>query len=636
MKKLGLAILIFAFPLHITLSSDEPVSARHLVHLLNYIAIDYPGAVTDGVIVSKEEYAEMIEFAGRALEISRSLSETKDISDFHAKLESLRTLIEKQAAPDQVAKQAQLAAATVVTLSGLDNSPHHWPNRNRGRSVFQQNCQSCHGANGHGDGPSSGELEPKPTDFHSERMDSISPFQAFNAIRLGVPGTSMAAFAFSDAEIWDLAFYVLSLRHEAVIGDAELALGKPLSKPDISLSKMATSTDPELASLGKSAQQLALARLYTEKESSISGFATLTKRLLDDAATQYRAQDYTASRTSALLAYLDGVEPIEPRLRANVSHFVPVIEMKMALVRSAIERRSTVQEVETRVSEAKATVDEASKLLAERPSSPYLSFSMAAGIVFRECLEAALIVITLLSLIRSVGSPAAKISVHVGWLTAVGLGVLAWFFSGWLMDISGADREILEGGVSLLAVAVLLYFGFWLHRKSEIQRWTAFIAEMTKTALENKRLFAIGFVSFMAVFREAFETVLFLRAILLETGDAHAIPVLLGVLFSFTMVIGLSAAMVRLSAKIPVRQLFLVSAFLLVGLSTILLGKGIHALQEAGAVSITMLPIQFQLEWVGAYSTLETLIPQLALTLIILFFFMGKGTQSPSRAQSAS
>ena len=76
----------------------------------------------------------------------------------------------------------------------------------------------------------------------------------------------------------------------------------------------------------------------------------------------------------------------------------------------------------------------------------------------------------MLGVLRVGGERRAKLWGHGGWVGALLMGGLVWIFSGWILTISGAGRELMEGITSLVAVLVLLYVGFWLHSKTEIHR----------------------------------------------------------------------------------------------------------------------------------------------------------------------
>lgn len=558
---------IFIFSPILLAAQPDP---RLLVHVLNYISVDYEGAISpEGEVKSTFEYEEQKEFAQRASELSREISHL-NVPEVQIPLQQLETLVKEKAAPSAVSDKSKEVSQLIIKKSGLATAPVHSVNLENGKTLYDQNCSQCHGVNGLGDGPSSGNFNPPPTNFQGPKLSGTSPFQLFNTIKFGVPGTAMAAFDYlSDSEIWDLAFYVESLRKTSSTSKATEAL--------------------------------------------------------DQAVQFFEKGDFKAAKTSAIEAYLDGVEPLEPKLRVKDLAFTNELEQSLLKVRQGIDKRVSVSELVQSVNETKALLARVESVLAKKEASHWFTFSVAFGIFLREAFESALLLITLLGVIRSFGSPRAALFVHAGWGLAVLLGVIGWFFSGWVMSVTGAQRELLEGAVALLAVGMLLYFGFWMHRKTEIGRWREFIKQMVSMALQKKNLFALGTVAFMGVFREVFETVVFLRALLLESGSQHELTLGAGVLTAFILVVLLSWWSVRWSTKIPVRQLFVLSSWVMFFLSFILLGKGIHALQETGLVSVTSIGVDWKIDLLGIYPFYQTLVPQLLLTALVFFWWwLGK------------
>ncbi len=606
----------------------EPVeqSPRLLVHLLDYLAKDYGGAVAHGKVISQSEYKEQLEFSASTLETNAALAETKGTPEIQTKLQQLSRLIGSKAEAVAVAKLAREIQAQLIKLTGLEISPSKWPSLARGKQLFEQNCISCHGATGHGDGPAAAALSPKPANFHDEtRMKELSPFQAFNTVRLGVPGTSMAPFHnLSDKEAWFLAFYVVSLRHAV----------KPVTGADIDVSAgnlkiVATTSDEKLKFLlpGDDQQQslaLAALRLHSEDDDSGNSLA-IARGNLQGAEVEYHAGRFDSAKTKALKAYLEGIEPIEPRLKANDPGAVIELETRMGLVRSLIEGRKPLPELHVAIQAAIKQIDAAEQIITHQEMSPLLSFMAAGAILLREGFEAVFIIIALLGVIRASGSRRAALWVQAGWIAALGCGGLAWIFSGWLMGISGAQREMMEAVTSLFAVVVLLYVGFWLHSRTEIGRWKSFIDGKLKAALEGRNLWGLAAISFMAVFREAFETVLFLRAVWLEGGESSRAAMAAGVFTSLAFVLIFAWAILKYSARLPIRKIFAISALLMAVMAMVLTGKGLHSLQESGALSITAAPFQFRSDIFGLYPTFETVFSQvLVLGLLAALWIYGK------------
>ncbi len=614
------------------LANEATESPRLLVHLLDYLAKDYGGAVVDGRVVNETEYREQIEFAREAVAMSTRLAETRDHRDIVEGIETLQGLIEHQLEPSDVAMFARQLELRVVDVSGIALAPDGWPNLARGGKLYRSNCIACHGERGFGDGPASAALKPRPANFLSEDIGSnITPFRAFNSIRVGVPGTGMAPWpAFSDRDAWDLAFYVTSLH-------VDPSSPRGTVSPD-DLATAATQSDRELllsliGSLSDRRARIAALRLYSSdsagtlsqpRPSEGANALATARSYLAQAEAAYARQDFDLAKRTAVLAYLEGVEPVEPRLRANDVAFVTEFEQKMAAVRSAIDARVSAVELEALNAAANRMIDAAEQRLAQPTAGPWVTFVLTAGILLREGFEAVLILIALLAVIRASGATRASWWVHGGWAAALGAGLLAWFFSGWVLVFSGAQREMLEGVTGLLAVAVLLYIGFWLHSRTEITRWRQFVEVQVMGMLKGGNLWGLAAIAFMAVFREAFETVLFMRAITLEGGATSVRAMALGVGASLVALFVLSWLLLKYSAKLPIRRIFTVSSALMVVLAVILAGKGLHAIQETGALAVTPTPWAWSSDVLGIYATWQTLFAQIVTVgLVIALWRLG-------------
>lgn len=623
---------------HSVYAVSEEQSPRFLVHLLDYLAKDYGGAVANGKVISKTEYAEQIEFSETTIKTNSILTETKKLPAIAEKLKVLNGLIRAKAEQSKVSKLARDIQAEVILIAKFEVAPTDWPSLKRGSKIYAQSCVSCHGSSGSGDGPAGVALDPKPANFLDEHMREISPFQAFNTIRLGVPGTAMTPYhSFSDREVWDLAFYIASLRHQS----SKAALDETFVNPAI-LKQVATSSDATLESTLDEKEELKrtelIASLRVHSNDNESGGSSLLIALagLDAAVEEYELGNPEAAKTKALKAYLEGIEPIEPRLKATDPNAVSKLEERMSAVRGAIEGRKSLAIIKSQVTLAKVEIENAKDLLTTQEMSPWVSFMAVLAIIFREGFEAVLVVVALLGVIRAAGAKRAAIWVHGGWISALGLGVIAWFFSGWLMGISGAQRETLEGATSVFAVLVLLVVGFWLHNQTEIGRWKLFIHGRVQKALDGKNLFGLATISFVAVFREAFETVLFLRAIWIEGGESSKNAMVTGVVTSVALVILIAWAILKFSAKLPVRKLFEASAVMMAALAVILSGKGIHSFQETGVISVTTPPIAPRFDLLGLYPTWETILTQVAvlITVVILWNYGKKSHNLPVVAEA--
>ncbi len=622
MKYIFLFLFIFSVYTKADLNEvSDPNAARFTVHMLDYLAQDYSGAVENGKVTNQSEYQEQIEFAEQVIVTISKIKTDQNKKQITSEAVKLLKLIQAKAPFFEVQKVSRNLQATIIQMTAIEQTPASWPSIKRGQKLYANNCIACHGEKGAGDGPIAATIEPRPLNFYYEfRMKSITPFQAFNSIRLGIPGTAMQASpALTDNDIWDLAFYVISLRHQEKTKAASLDVTNDVLK------LISTTSDEDLISKNYTQESISSFRTYEPKEDNSLQSLDFAIASLDDSFTDYKNNSFENAKKKALMAYLEGVEPVEPRLKATDPRFTIKLEEAMALVRSHIEKKSSLTELQTAVSNAKEELKAAKKLIGKKSDSFWLTFSLAAGILFREGFEAVLLLIALLGVIKAAKSKRAEFWLHIGWLSAVIVGILCWFFSGWVAMMSGAGREMMEGITSLIAVFVLLYIGFWLHSKTEIKRWKAFIDGKVQKALDGGSRIGIALISFMAVFREAFETVLFLRALSTEDNRSQQIALFSGVSFSFLLIFLVAWAFIKYSSRVPIRKLFTISSILMIVLAFILTGKAIHALQETGMISASTSPISLRFDLIGFYPTSETLIAQLIIAFIsITLWQIGK------------
>lgn len=616
-------------------ANDE--NARMMVHLLDYIAVDYSAAVNQGSVINAAEYSEMQEFIATISTLGESAP-----AAVKSDIKVLYQLIEQKASQEKIASVSNSIKQKIISSYNLEIAPKRWPNLDNGRELYALNCKSCHGENGFGDGILGAGLEPSPTNFHSpEKANGLSPFQAYNTIRLGVDNTAMRAFdELNDDEVWDLAFYVLSLPHTAsqVDLDEHTEIGF-----QVNLEKLASRSNQELKESlqpGAAAENLISAlRLYPKEiaEKSQGDYLDQAVQYLKAAKTAYQNGDISKARTLALTAYLEGVEPVEVQLRANDASFSAQLEGQLAKVRSGIEGGQSPEIVGAEVEASVQMIYQAKEKLRNKTFTAWLAFLLSSSIILREGLEAFLVVITILSIVRAIKLPKAKTYVHAGWMSAIVVGFAMWLAAGSLFNFSGAQRELMEGLIALFAVGVLLYVGFWMHSKSEAGKWQAYVKEKIQTLARTENLIGLAFLSFLVVFREAFESVLFLSALSLEVGDSQQAAFGGGIIFAFALLAIISVLIMRFSKKLPISKLFKYSALIISGLAVILTGKGLNAIQEAGSISISVLPIDLRIDAIGFYPTWETAIGQLAiLILVIVLWNFANRSSSPKSSKTVS
>ena len=210
----------------------------------------------------------------------------------------------------------------------------------------------------------------------------------------------------------------------------------------VNLEKVATLSDMELLKhlkLDSSNADLFLTSLrtispeVTERKNTLD----IAKNHLRNALQNYISGKYSIARENALAAYLEGIEPSEARLKANAPTFTASLEQQMFKIRQVIEQNADKSEVEEEINKGITMIGQAEEMMQDKKLSYWLAFVLSASIMLREGLEAFLILALVLSLIRSSGIKKALVWVHGGWITAILLGIGGWFFSDWVIAISG-------------------------------------------------------------------------------------------------------------------------------------------------------------------------------------------------------
>lgn len=175
----------------------------------------------------------------------------------------------------------------------------------------------------------------------------------------------------------------------------------------------------------------------------------------------------------------------------------------------------------------------------------------------------------------------------------------------------------MEGVAAMLAAIVLFYVGIWMHNKTHAAQWQAYIQQHINTRLQSGTLWGLAALAFIAVYREVFETVLFYQSLLTQAVDAQYSYVAGGFFIGIIIIFALAWILIKYSIKLPIARFFATTTYLLLALSFVLMGKAVSALQEAAVISISPLPVNFSIEWIGVNSTWQGVLAQ---TLILLAF----------------
>lgn len=250
------------------------------------------------------------------------------------------------------------------------------------------------------------------------------------------------------------------------------------------------------------------------------------------------------------------------------------------------------------------------------PAAGYSALD-AMLILLREGLEALLVVMALVSALRVANRPQGYKWVGGGVIAGLVLSLVAAFALQRLFPSasSGTNREIIEGAVGIVAVLMILTIGAWLHSKSSLNAWQAYIKKHMNKALTTGSFVSLFALSFLSVFREGAETILFYVGILPNIStESFAF----GVGIAVILLAILAVVILKSSVKLPVPTMFKILTWVLYILGFKILGVSVHALQLTAVLPTTIIDILPNIEWLGFYATLQTIIAQLVYIALIL------------------
>jgi high-affinity iron transporter len=254
-------------------------------------------------------------------------------------------------------------------------------------------------------------------------------------------------------------------------------------------------------------------------------------------------------------------------------------------------------------------------------------------ITFREAFEAILIVSIILIYLGRTGRARFERYIWIGIIIAVVLsliiGAIVWVL---YKDLSETTLKLFEGIAALVAVVVLTSMILWMAIKS------GSIKEEIRTKVEGvvEKGTVIGFIglAFVVVFREGFETVLFLTPFSASDPGGTALGIVLGIISALV----LSFLIFMTGKKIEIRKFFYFTSILLILLAAGLLGYAVHELIEynealgqdvgwfgstahhknaVGSIFAVMFGYSVKMEWGRIIAHMAFLVTFLPLTLLI-------------------
>ncbi|MBE3555194.1 MAG: FTR1 family iron permease [Thermicanus sp.] len=271
------------------------------------------------------------------------------------------------------------------------------------------------------------------------------------------------------------------------------------------------------------------------------------------------------------------------------------------------------------VEKGKEVIANMREYLAPLVAKNQYTFFDAVSILLREGLEALLVIVALLAFLDKSGHGEKK-----GWVWGgVGAGLGVSLLLGIVVQILftsgafGTNNFLIAGWTGLFAAAMLLYMTYWLHNKASIENWRKYIKTKSEKALATGSLLSLAVLSFLAVFREGTETVLFFIGMASSISLAQLVG---GIAFGMILLIVLGVLILKVGMRIPLRPFFLFSSLLVFYLSLKFAGMGIKSLQLAGLLPATHVEWFPPIEFISVYPTAEGLILQAVLLIVAIIF----------------
>ena len=620
---LVLPILIASSP---HLLADTVEGAPQALHLLDYIGADYPATVEAGQVIDESEYREQVEFLGVLQGAVAELPAKAQKTELEQGIARLKAAVVAREDGSAVARQARQLGAQLAAAYEVSQAPIITPDPTRGAPLYAQHCSVCHGASGVGDGPAGVGLTPPPANLRdAARLDRLSLYGIFSTLGLGVEGTDMPSFAdqLDERQRWDLATYIAGFSSDPA---------QAKSAEAFNLADLARQTPAEvLAAQGPAAAATFRAQRAQPPQVKRGPGQLLdyTAATLDKSLTAYRAGDHEQAYDLSVAAYLEGFELVESSLDNVNANVRKDTEKSLMAYRQALQDGLPLEQVEQRLGAAKAKLTESAGLLGSDGLSWSLSYISGLLILLREGLEAILVLAAILAFLRNTGQQSAVRSVNIGWGLALLAGLATWALAAYVIDVSGAQRELLEGCTALFASVMVLWLGVWMHDRRHAAAWQDYIKS---SLVGGGGRFGFAILAFFSVYRELFEVILFYETLWLQAGPAGHDAVIAGGATALVLLIGLAWVILRGSAKLPLALFFGINAALLCALSVVFAGHGVKALQEAGIFGTRPVAF-FDFDWLGIHADAYSLSAQVVAIIAIVVLYSRSRVADKRRVQ---
>ena len=277
------------------------------------------------------------------------------------------------------------------------------------------------------------------------------------------------------------------------------------------------------------------------------------------------------------------------------------------------------------------------------PQSDVSVATNAAIIVFREGLEAVLILAALMASLVG-GQRHFRRPMFAGVALALVASAVTWMIAQTVLTSLAVYGEKLEAIVSLVAIGVLLLILNWFYHRvywqenlQDLHRKKRRVLAGAGLSLAAAQVVGLVLLGFSSVYREGFETVLFLQAMTLEAG---AVTVLEGVVLGLAGVVAVFVLVIALERKLPHKKMLMATGLLITWVLVVMVGTTVQTMQKVGWIAVTPiegleLPYWAGL-WLGVFPTWQGVLAQAAAVVFVLGSYFAPRPFASSVARLAS
>lgn len=351
----------------------------------------------------------------------------------------------------------------------------------------------------------------------------------------------------------------------------------------------------------------------------------VTRQSIDRTLALVKAGHAEQAFTEAKAGYLSHFEKVEVPLRVANPSLTSDAETMFAEIRGLITTHAATGDVVAKIVDLRRLMDDAERTLTDTGlTAPAVVAGQSFIIIFREGLEAVLLIMVLLGYLESAKAGHLRMPIFAGMGAAVVASVGTFFLLRGLLSLVPFGREMLEAITGLFAVAVLFYVSFWLSARLDQARRLEFLQARVWKAVSVGSASALLLVGFTAIYREGFETALFYQA-LLSFGPGLGRWVLIGLAAGLIALAFVAWAVFRLGKRLPVKQFLGTAVIILMATSLAFLGNAVRSLQEADKIPLhryeswPQLPI-FIRQSIGYWPSRETVLAQ---TVLLSIYVLG-------------